>query len=398
MAIIPSSKPPLRKGVFLLSPSRLAEIRSHFPVLRKKIYLNSCSQGPLSDAVRGGFEEYMRTWDAQGSPWEAWIEEYEAARASFARFIHAEPDEVAILPSVSAGVNSVASAFDYRDRNGVALGEFDFPTMGHVWLSQQARGAKVEFVAAEGDRLPGERYEAVVGRKTLIVPVAHMCFKNGWRAELPKIVSIARDAGALTMLDDYQDCGTRPVDVKAMGLDMYVGGTLKYLLGPPGFAFMYVSPELIDRLKPTISGWFSQANPFAFDVKLLDPSPTARKFEAGTPGIPSIYGARQGLEFLMSIGMSEVAEHIASLTTAALSRAKAMGIQTKTAANSVGPLVVLRCVDAATLVERLAKREIVVSNRHDGLRLGMHVYNTMEDLDALFDALADNAELLMFDK
>ncbi len=384
----------LNKERPLLSSARIAEIRSRFPVLRHKIYLNCCSQGPLSDAVREGFESYLRTWDEQGSPWDVWIEEYEAARATFAQFINAKPDEVAVLPSASAGINSIASAFDYRTRKRVVLGEFDFPTMGHIWLAQQARGAEVKFVPAEGDRLPGERYADWVNNDTLIVPVANMCFKNGWRAELPKIKAIAQDAGAILMLDDYQDCGTRPVDVKAMGLDIYVAGTLKYLLGPPGMAMMYVAPHLIERLSPTISGWFSQKNPFAFDVKLLDPSQTARRFEAGTPAIPNLYGANRGVELLMSIGMQEVADHIAMLTQEVLSSSREMGIQTKTVAESVGPLVVLRCHDAASLVEILAKHGIVVSNRHDGLRIGLHVYNTVEDIEALFSVFSDNTNLL----
>ncbi len=381
----------------MLSPARIVEIRSRFPVLRNKIYLNSCSQGALSDAVREGFNEYLESWDRDGSPWEIWIEQYEAARATFAKFVNARPDEIAILPSASAGINSIASALSFKDRKRVALGEFDFPTMGHIWLSQQTRGAEVKFVSAEGETLPGANYAGVVNRDTLIVPVAGICFKNGWRAEIPKIVSIAHDAGALVLLDDYQDCGTRPVDVKAMDVDIYVSGTLKYLLGPPGFAMMYVRPELIERLTPTISGWFSQTNPFAFDIKLLDPSPTARRFEAGTPAIPNIYGAKRGVELLMSIGMENVADHIAMLTSTALSRAKQMGIQTKTVAESAGPLVVLRCLDAAALVEKLAARNIVVSNRHDGLRLGLHVYNTVEDIDAVFEALSEYRDLLRFE-
>ena len=81
-------------------------------------------------------------------------------------------------------------------------------------------------------------------------------------------------AGALVMLDDYQDCGTRPVDVKALDVDFYVTGTLKYLLGPPGLAFLYVRKELISSLAPTVTGWFGQANPFAYNpqhFELLPP-------------------------------------------------------------------------------------------------------------------------------
>jgi selenocysteine lyase/cysteine desulfurase len=382
----------------VLTSGQIAAIRSRFPVFRNSIYLNSCSQGALSDAVRAGFDEYLASWDQYGSPWDIWVQRYEEARTTFAGFLGAQPDEVAILPSASAGINSIASAFTFEQRRKVVMGVFDFPTMGHVWLSQRSRGAEIRFVEAVGDRLPAERYLDAIDRETMIVPVAGICFMNGWRAEIKKIVSYAHAKGALVMLDDYQDCGTRPVDVKDLGVDFYVSGTLKYLLGPPGLALMYVRAELAKTLAPSMSGWFAQANPFAFDVKSLELSPSARRFETGTPTIPSIYGADQGVRLLQSIGLQEVSSHIAVLTAAVLERARQMGIQCKTPADSVGPLVVLRSKDAAALVGKLAEQKIIVSSRLDGLRISFHVYNTMADVDAIFEVLKDHLELLVLEE
>jgi selenocysteine lyase/cysteine desulfurase len=381
----------------MLTPTRVTEIRSRFPVFRDKIYLNSCSQGALSDAVREAFNEYLATWDRSGSPWDVWIEEYEAARHTFAQFLGAQPEEIAIVSSASAGINSIASALSFTNRRKVVLGSFEFPTMGHVWLSQRSRGAEIKFVEAVGDRLPAELYESVVDNDTLIVPVTGLCFMNGWRSEIKKIIAIAHARGALVMLDDYQDCGTRRVDVKDLDVDIYVAGTLKYLLGPSGLAMMYVRPELIKTLVPTISGWFAQTNPFAFDVKKLDPAPSARRFEAGTPAIPNLYAAKQGIQLLQSIGLTEVAEHIAVLASALVRGALEMGIQVKTPIDTVGPLVVLRAKDSEALVAELAKGRIVASNRHDGLRIAFHVYNTMEDVKALLGALKQNLDLLVLE-
>jgi len=382
----------------MLTPARVAEIRSRFPVFREKIYLNSCSQGALSDAVRGGFDEYLATWDRSGSPWDVWVEEYEATRRAFAQFLGAEPDEVAVLPSASAGINSIASAVSFTDRKKVVLGSFEFPTMGHVWLSQRSRGAEIKFVEAIGNRLPAELYEGVIDKDTLIVPVTGLCFMNGWRSEIRKIVDLAHARGALVMIDDYQDCGTRPVDVKDLDVDIYVAGTLKYLLGPPGLAMMYVRSELIKSLAPTISGWFAQTNPFAFDVKTLDLSPTARRFEAGTPAIPNLYAAKQGIHLLQSIGLAEVAEHIARLAAALVQGAREMGIELKTPIGTVGPLVVLKSKDSDALVAKLGASQIVVSNRHDGLRIAFHVYNTTDDVKAVLGVLKQNLDLLVLER
>ena len=381
----------------MLTDKHIQQIRSRFSIFQRKIYLNSCSQGALSDAVQAGLEDYIAGWHEQGSPWETWMNRYEVARTAFAQFINASPDEVAIVTSASAGINSVASALNFRERKKVVMGEFEFPTMGHIWLAQRVRGAEVQFVSAEGNCIPAVNYEKMVDRNTLIVPLTHVCFKNGFRSEVKAITQIARRSGALVMLDDYQDCGTRPVDVKALDLDFFVTGTLKYLLGPPGLAFMYVRKELISSLVPTVTGWFAQTNPFAFDPQHIDLSPTARRFESGSPAVPNVYAALPGFQMLQEIGMENVAGHIKTLTQSLLSCARDLGIRTKTPADSAGPLVVLQCQDSNAMVQKFAESDIVASNRHDGLRISFHVYNTMDDVQAIAGVLKKNIDLMVLE-
>ncbi len=378
----------------MLSEKQVAEFRARFAVFRKKIYLNSCSQGALSDEVIVSFREFLTSWDEQGSPWDAWIEEYEAARRTFARLIGADADEVAIVPSASAGINAVANSLRFDERPEVILGEYDFPTTGHAWLAQQSRGAKVRFVEAEGGGISPEAYERCITKKTGILGVTRISFLNGWRADVAGIATAARKHGALLLLDDYQDCGTRPVNVKALDVDFYVSGTLKYLLGPPGVAFLYVRKELVQKLLPTISGWFAQENPFAFDVRRFEPARTARRFQAGTPPIPNLYSSRRGVELLESVGFENIAEHVARLASTLLDGARDLGIEAKTPAGSVGPLAVLRANDADGLVKLLAEHQIVVSSRHDGLRVSFHAYNTMEDVWTVLRVLERHMSLL----
>src|ERR1700758_2781662 len=379
----------------MLTDTQIRQIRSRFKIFKHKIYLNSCSQGPLSGAVQSGLDDYIASWHEHGSPWEVWMERYEAGRTAFAQFINASPDEVAIVTSVSAGINGVASALSFRERKKVVMGEFEFPTMGHVWLGQRVRGADVQFVSAEGHSIPAANYEKMVDRNTCIVPLTHVCFKNGFRSEANTITQIAHRAGALVMLDDYQDCGTRPINVKALDLDFFVTGTLKYLLGPPGLAFLYVRKELISSLVPTVTGWFAQANPFAYDPKQFDLSRTARRFESGSPSVPNVYAALPGFQLLQEIGLENVAGHIKNLAQSLLSYAHDLGIRAKTPADSAGPLVVLQCKDSTLLVQKLAESRIVASNRHDGLRISFHVYNTMDDVKAVVEVLKTNIDLMV---
>jgi selenocysteine lyase/cysteine desulfurase len=379
----------------MLTDQQIAELRSHFPILRDKTYLYNCSQGALSDAVEAGMHKYAASWRTSTAPWEEWMQAYDALRRTLARFINAQPEEVAIVTSASAGINPIANALAFDDRNRVVLGEYEFPTMGQIWLAQRPRGAEIHFLDGVGDRIPTESYERAIGRKTRIVPLTHLSFVNGFRSDVAAISKIAHAQGALLFLDGYQDCGTRPLDVKALDVDFFVTGTLKYLLGPPGLGFLYVRRELIESLAPSITSWMAQRDPFTFNPKSLDPSPDARRFEGGSPPIPNIYMAQPALDLLAAIGMDNVAAQIERLTQAFLKGVGDLGIDCKTPPSSVGPLVVLRAQDPAAMLAKLTARNIAVSTRRDGVRFAFHVYNTLEDVQVALTALADNLDLMV---
>jgi len=378
-----------------LTDSQLAEIRSHFPILRHKTYLYNCSQGAMSDASEAGMRDFAASWRTSVAPWDEWIARYEALRATFARFINAEPDEVAVVTSASAGINPIATALSFNGRDEVVMSEYEFPTMGQIWLAQQPRGARVRFLEGSDNTMPTECYERAVSARTAIVPLAHVSFINGMRSDVAAVTRIAHANGALLFLDDFQDAGTRPVDVKALDVDFYVTGTLKYLLGPPGVAFLYVRRSLIESLAPTVTSWMAQRNMFAYDTLHLDPAPTARRFEGGSPSVPNIYMVQPALEFLMRVGMDTVAAQVERLSRAFIEGARTLGIDCKTASSTVGPLIVLRSHDTQAAVAKLAARGIIVSARHDGVRFAFHVYNSLADVETTLSALEDMRDLMV---
>lgn len=381
----------------MLTDLQISELRSHFPILRDKTYLYNCSQGALSDAVEGGMNEYGASWRTSPAPWDEWMEKYEALRADFARFINAGTDEVAIVTSASAGINPIANALQFDKRNKVVMSEYEFPTMAHIWLAQRERGAQIQFLDGVNNTVPTKCYENAIDDRTCVVPLTHVSFVNGFRSDVAAIARIAHANGALLFLDGYQDCGTRPMDVKALDVDFFVTGTLKYLLGPPGLAFLYVRRELTESLTPTITSWMAQREVFAFRTKCLDPSPDARRFEGGSPPIPNIYLARPALNLLMQVGMENVAEQIERLTRAFLDGVQTLRIDSKTPATSVGPLVVLRSKDAQAMLNKLTARNIIASTRRDGVRFAFHVYNTIADVNAALSALEENLDLMVRD-
>ncbi|MEM7348830.1 MAG: aminotransferase class V-fold PLP-dependent enzyme, partial [Chloroflexota bacterium] len=290
-------------------------IRKRFPICKKKVYLNSCSQGALSLDVQQAYEDYFQDWHEKGSPWELWVERGESARQAFAGLINAEGNEVAVSTSTSAAISGLASALDFSGaRNKVIVNDFAFPTSAQIWHAQKTRGAQIIHVPAAGNTIPLERFAEAIDERTKLVSISHVCYRNGSRLDVPAIVELAHQKGALVMLDSYQSLGTFPIDVKALDVDFLVGGVLKYLLSSAGLAYLYVRKELLSGLTPTTLGWFSQANIFAMDIYDNTPSPTARRFESGTPPVPNIYAALAGIKLIRSIGVDRIEIHLREIT------------------------------------------------------------------------------------
>ncbi len=374
------------------------ELRSRFPVLQKKTYLNSCSYGALAKEVDASVCRYLEDRNEKGADWDFWVGRNEAVRSSVAQLIGAGPEEVAITASVSAGINSLASALSFDGpRNKVIITDFEFPTNAQIWYAQEMRGARVVRLAEEGGQIPLEKFEQAIDEDTLIVATAQVAFGHGAKQDIAAIAEIARRKGALMMVDGYQAFGTMSFDVRQAGVDFAVGGMLKYLLGTAGIAFLYIRQELIESLTPTATGWFAQEDIMAMDITGYSPSSTARRFEAGTPPVPNSYMAEAGMAILQEIGLDAVEQRIAQLTAAIkdLSAEAGYTIATPLDPNQHGAMIALRSHDENRLVGDLSEDNIVVSCRNGNLRISPHFYNDQADIDYLFRALHNKRELLV---
>ncbi len=379
-----------------VADGKVEAFRQQFPIFQNKIYLSSCSQGALARPVEAALHEFIDSWHTHGNPWELWVARMERLRKQFAGLVNAQPTEIAVTFSVSSALNSLASALDYSARPRVVTSDFDFPTMGHVWLAQERRGAQVEFARAEGYRLPLASYEALVDRETALVATTHVCYKNGFKNNVAALAELAHADGAYLLIDAYQSMGTEPMDVKALDLDFLVTGALKYLLGAPGVAFLYVRPELIERLYPSDSGWFGQETVFAYDVHHLEYAHAARRFETGSPPVPNVYAASAAIELIEGAGLEAIGRHVQSLAGLLIDGIHARGLRLLTPEEPAerGPLVMIGSTDAPRLVAALAAEGILCSVRDGSLRISLHYYNTAEDVQAVLAALDRHPELL----
>jgi selenocysteine lyase/cysteine desulfurase len=370
--------------------------RARFPIFERQVYVNSCSQGALSDSVRGAYDAYLRDWDDEGAPWEYWVGQAEKARGTFADLVGAAPDEIAVTTSESLGVSALASALDWTKRPKIVISDFEFPTIGQIWHAQESRGAQVVHVPAQGAEIPLEAFDAAIDEQTALVSITAVCYRNGSRLDVEGITRIAHERGALVLLDAYQAVGSYPIDVKELDVDFLGAGVLKYLLGSAGLGFFYCRGELVPTLWPTQTGWFADQDIFEMDIRDYSPSPTARRFESGTPPVPSIYAGVAGIELMQEIGIEETRLHVLGLHERLYEGIEELGgtIVTPADPEKRGALVCVRSSDAAELVRRLAADRIVTSSRDGNLRISPHCYNTLEDIEAVLAALERNGALL----
>ncbi len=376
----------------------IAAVRRRFPIFERQVYINSCSQGALSDAVRESYAAYLRDWDEQGSPWDYWVEQADRARAAFARLVNADQDEVAVTASNSAGIDALVSGLRFdQGRPKVVVSDFEFPTVGQIWHAQEQRGARIVHVPADGAEIPLERFDEAIDEQTQLVSIAHVCFRNGARIDVEAVTQLAHERGALVLLDAYQSVGSLPVDVRALGVDFLAAGVLKYLLASAGVAFFYCRRDLVQQIAPTATGWFADEDIFKMDIYDYSPAPTARRFEAGTPPVPSIYAGVAGVELMQEIGIAETEAHVRELNEQLIAGVDELGGTVVTPRDPArrGALVCIASTDVDRLVAALAEEGIVTSSRDSSLRVSAHCYNTAEDVEAVLEALARHRDLLV---
>jgi selenocysteine lyase/cysteine desulfurase len=373
-------------------------VRHRFPILERLTYVNSCSQGALSDDVRAAYQAYLRDWDEQGAPWEYWVERAEAAREAFAKLIGADADEVAVTTSLSAGVSALFSGLRFEgERTSIVISDFEFPTVGQIAHAQELRGRRVVHVPEAADTtIPLEHFDAAIDERTALVAVTHVCYRNGSRVDVEGVARLAHERGALVLVDAYQATGAIPIDVRALDVDFLAAGTVKYLLGSAGLAFLYCRSDLVESIRPTSTGWFADEDIFQMDIKDYSPSSTARRFEFGTPPIPNIYAGLAGIELVEEIGVAATEEHVRGLTTQLIEGIDDLGgrVVTPRDPDRRGPLVAVVSTDEHALVAALEADGVVTSSRDGNLRVSFHGYNSTEDVEALLAALRRHRALL----
>ena len=371
-------------------------LRAEFPLLDRFIYLNACSLGPLPRRGRAALAKYAQDWDEQGTPvwFSTWLPLLERFRDKVGELLAAPAGSTAIAPSVSVALTSLATGLPLPPgRDKILIGELDFPTIGHQWLSRP--GFEVEFVPSpDAMTIPPEAFAERIDSRTALVATTHLFYTTGYLQDVRAIADAAHAAGALCVIDGYQTCGCVPLDVAGMDCDAFVGGCLKWVSGGPGNAFLYVRPELISQVRPQGTGWFATRDPFSFTLQQLIFADDARRLETGTWAVGCHYAGLAGLETVLEVGVANIQERLRDLTDRILERCDAAGVKTFTPrerGRRCG-IVTLECDRPEEVEARLHAAGVIVDSRPGRLRLSPHWCVTEEELERGMELVLEHVQ------
>jgi selenocysteine lyase/cysteine desulfurase len=335
-------------------------------------YLNTASYGLPPQPAWEALQTVLADWREGRTSWEPWGESTERARAAFARLIGVDPRRVAAGSTVSQLVGLIAAALP--DGAQVVAPEIDFASLLFPFLAHADRGIAVRTV-------PLEHLADAVDGQTDVVAFSAVQSSTGEVADLSAVAAAAHEHGALTVVDATQACGWLPFE--GARFDAVVCAAYKWLISPRGTAFLALEEKLLERVRPLAAGWWAGEDPYAtYYGPPLRLAPSARRLDT-SPAWFSWVGTAPALEVLEEIGVAAIYEHDVALAN----RFRAgLGLPQSDSA------IVSASIPGAA--ERLERAGIQAAVRDSSLRVGFHVYNTEDDVDAALEALTPSAAVL----
>jgi kynureninase len=373
----------------------LLSYRERFPILSHTNYLISNSLGAAPAALAPALASYAEAWSTRGvRAWEdSWWTLAVRLGDLVGPLIGARDGEVVFQPNVTLAHAVVFSAFDFSaQRSKIVTDAMHFPSVLYLIDQERRNSATVEVIPSDdGIAVDSQRLIEAIDEKTALVSISHILFKSAFVHDVAAIADRARRLGAVTIIDGYQAVGTIPVDVRALGIDVYIGGCLKWLCGGPGAAFVWVDPALRRRLDPKLTGWMSHEQPFSFSPTLARRD-DAWRLLTGTPSIPALYAARPGLEIVSAIGAAAIRAKSVRQTGRLLELADRQGYRCTTPRDPErrGGTVAIDVENGYEISQSLKALDILCDYRPGaGIRLSPHFYNRDDELDAAIAAIRE---------
>lgn len=362
---------------------QLSALRGRFDLPPGLVYLDGNSLGPQLKSIQSRIEGVLHQWrSGLITGWfdHDWANLPRTAGAKLEPVIGAEPDSVIACDSTTVNLFKVAEAA-CRLRSGDLLTDAgNFPTDLYVLAEVARRNGRGLGV------VDPEALISAIGPGVGIVAITQVDFKTGRLHDLAAMTALTHDSGGLMICDLSHSAGVMRIDLAASGVDLAVGCGYKYLNGGPGApGYIYVSPELQERIGNPLTGWFGHENPFLFAPTYQPAAGTAR-MQAGTPHILSLVALDEALGVFADVDVDHLRSRSVGLTSVFIELVDqllgaATEVVTPRAAGERGSQVTLRHPEAARLVMELADRGVVVDHRPpDLLRIGFSpLFNSYSD-------------------
>jgi kynureninase len=363
--------------------------RDRFPILAHTTYLINHSLGAMPGEAEQRLRDYATTWKTRGiRAWgEGWWDLPVTVGDQIGRLIGAEPRTVVMHQNVTVATAIVLSSLEFRgDRRRIVYVEGEFPSVRYVVQAQP--GAEVVVVPDQ------EALLDAIDERTALVPLSHVLFRTAEIQDVRAVTRRAHEVGAPVLLDAYQSVGSVPLNVASLRVDFATGGSVKWLCGGPGAGWLYVRPDLIERLLPAIAGWQAHARPFEFETELR-PADGIERFLTGTPNVPALYAATAGYDLIEEVGVKRIRESSVRQTELLITLLDAAGFDVTCPRDAArrGGTVTVRTPAFEAVHRELAEREVLCDFRPEtGLRLGPHFFTTDDELRFAVEQIADILE------
>ena len=362
----------------------LAEFRVEFPITQTRAYLFSGALAPAASRVRAAWDEWSASWSDDPNrvyTGEMMIGAMDDLRACFGRLIGADAGAIAITDNTCRAANIAIRILAERPGN-VVIDDGTYPSSAYPWYARGDRD--VRFVATDGVDDAAGALAQRIDADTVAVCVTHVAPFTGRRHDLRAIADAAHAHGAMLLVDAAQSTGIVPIDVARDGVDALVTTAMKWLLGPPGIGFLYLSPALLADAPTLDVGYLGLDAPLgewppdAMPGLMAD----ARRYELGLPNLPGVFAARAGIDLLLEVGIDRLFAHAEGLATRCIDGLIERGADVVTPRDPAqrASVVVARHPDLQTLFALCRERGVDIG-AIGGIRVDPAGFNTEADID-----------------
>lgn len=378
----------------------LMDKRADFYLPTGHYFLNHSVGRPLKQAKAAVETQFFSPWQyGDREPWQDWLGVIQQFTQALGRLFNHDASTFCPQVNLSSALCKILMSISRLKKTNcvILMSEQDFPSMGFA-IKQALPHAKIRFIAKHLDITHIDTWQHAITSDIDLVFISHVYSNSGQASPVKEIVGFAKQQGCLTLIDVAQSAGILPIDLTAVNPDFMIGSSVKWLCSGPGAAYLWVNPWQLETCQPKDVGWFSHENPFEFNIHDFRYHASALRFWGGTPSIMPYALAASSIEYFTSLGIDKVRAHNVRLANEIIEKLKGYVASPIEESRRSGTVIINAGDKSHALLEKLTQHKMSVdlrqfvdtnNNKVNGLRISPHIYNTMDDVEALCQVVLD---------